>query len=231
MKEQHPDQNPVVTIVNNQAVTTSLEVARYFGKEHKNVIRDIEKLECSEDFRRLNFEPSNYLNEQNKQQPMYKITRDGFTLLGMGFTGSVAMRFKESYIAAFNRMEEALQRIQREALIEETKKSALDFFRKGAALTALLQRRDSLEKVEQFYWLRVHGRLTHYEAAHVCCLEPQHADEIARTLREIGLALPVIQGQVRKEEMRRFFSEAVGGFLPSEVRAALADLRKEVSHE
>ena len=231
MKEQGQAHHPVVTIVNNQAVTTSLEVARYFGKEHKDVLKAINNLGCSEDFCRRNFAPTNYLDSQGRQQPAYEMTRDGYTMLAFGFTGQKAARFKESYIAAFNRMEEALRRIQSEALIEETKKSALDFFRKGAALTALLQRRDSLEKVEQFYWLRVHGRLTHYEAAHVCCLEPQHADEIARTLREIGLALPVIQGQVRKEEMRRFFSEAVGGFLPSDVRTALADLRKEVPHE
>jgi Rha family phage regulatory protein len=65
--------------------TTSLNIAEVFGKEHKNVIRDIENLECSQAFRKLNFEPSNYVTSQGKEMPMYDITRDGFSFLVMGF--------------------------------------------------------------------------------------------------------------------------------------------------
>jgi Rha family phage regulatory protein len=65
-----------------------LGVARVFGKEHKNVIQSIENLECPKDFRLLNFEESNYKNQQGKSQPMYELTRDGFTLLAFGFTGA-----------------------------------------------------------------------------------------------------------------------------------------------
>jgi hypothetical protein len=43
---------------------------------------------------------------------MYWMTRDGFTLLAMGFTGKEALRFKLAYIDAFNRMEEELRRQQ-----------------------------------------------------------------------------------------------------------------------
>ena len=81
-----------------KSVVTSLDIAETFEKEHKNVLRDIRELECSEEFRRLNFEQSEYLNEQSHKQPMYLITRDGFTLLVMGYTGEKAMRFKEGYI-------------------------------------------------------------------------------------------------------------------------------------
>lgn len=35
---------------------------------------------------------------------MYYITRDGFTLLAMGYTGELAMKFKEAYIKQFNAM-------------------------------------------------------------------------------------------------------------------------------
>lgn len=79
-------------------IVTSLDVADTFGKEHKNVLRDIESLGCSEEFRRLNFGPSYYINQQNKKQPMYYLTRDGFTLLVMGYTGELAIKFKEAYI-------------------------------------------------------------------------------------------------------------------------------------
>lgn len=89
-------------------VVTSLDVAETFSREHKNVLRDIRELQCSEDFRRLNFEQSEYLNEQNHKQPMFYMTRDGFTILIMGYTGEKAMKFKEAYIRQFNAMEKVL---------------------------------------------------------------------------------------------------------------------------
>lgn len=102
---------PIVFEKDGQALTTSREVADYFGKSHKNIIRDIrttlEQLDQTPEgaeFGRLNFEPSYYMNEQGKKQPAYTLTRDGFTLLAMGFTGAKAMQFKVAYINAFNRM-------------------------------------------------------------------------------------------------------------------------------
>lgn len=92
-----------------RAVCTSLDIAETFEKEHKHVLRDIRELGCSDEFRRSNFGPSYYTNEQNKKQPMYLMTRDGFTLLVMGYTGELAMKFKEAYIKQFNAMEAALQ--------------------------------------------------------------------------------------------------------------------------
>ena len=89
-------------------VCTSLDVAETFGKEHKNVLKDIREMDCSEEFGRLNFELSSYLNSQNKRQPMYYMTRDGFTMLVMGYTGEKAMKFKEAYIRQFNAMEKVL---------------------------------------------------------------------------------------------------------------------------
>lgn len=87
-------------------VTTSLKVAEVFGKEHKHVLRDIEALDCSEDFRKSNFGLSSYQPDGAKRSyPMYLMTRDGFTFLAMGFTGAKAAEFKEKYIAEFNRME------------------------------------------------------------------------------------------------------------------------------
>lgn len=231
MKEQHQEQHPVVVISNNKTVTTSWEVARYFGKRHADVLRSIQNLECSREFTERNFALSEYTDETGRKLPMYEMTRDGFTFVGMGFTGPQAARFREAYIDAFNKMEEALRRIQQETLIDQVKKEALGYFRKGAALTALIQQRDILEKVEKFYWFRVHGKLSHYEAALVCHLEYQHADDIARTLREIGLALPILQGQVRKAEISRFFSDAVGGFLPTDLHAVLEASGAGVAHE
>nr|WP_300326547.1 Rha family transcriptional regulator [uncultured Anaerostipes sp.] len=91
-------------------VVSSLDVAETFGKRHADVLRDIEELGCSEEFRERNFALSKYSVENNKRSyPMYYMTRDGFTILVMGYNGEKAMRFKEAYIKQFNAMEKALQ--------------------------------------------------------------------------------------------------------------------------
>jgi Rha family phage regulatory protein len=89
-------------------VVSSLDVAEVFEKEHNHIMRDIRELGCSDDFRRSNFGQSSYINSQNKAQPMYQMTKDGFTLLVMGYTGEKAMKFKEAYIRQFNAMEKLL---------------------------------------------------------------------------------------------------------------------------
>lgn len=112
----------LVAVENEHAVTTSLRVAEVFGKQHKNVVRDIKSLDCSEEFRKLNFEPSKiaYQNGNIKKQlPMYYITRDGFMFLVMGFTGKTAAKWKEAYIKAFNEMEAKIRAEQMAKAIEE----------------------------------------------------------------------------------------------------------------
>ena len=89
----------------DQARVDSRYVAKFFEKEHRNVIRDIKTLDCSDNFRLLNFEQSNYINEQGHKQPCYTMTRDGFVFLAMGYRGKKAAQFKEAYIERFNDME------------------------------------------------------------------------------------------------------------------------------
>ena len=93
---------------NNQVLTNSLLVAEKFGKEHRRVMQDIRELGCSQSFREHNF-VSSYNSLQNKELPMYAMTKDGFTLLAMGYTGELAMKFKEEYISAFNKMEQIIK--------------------------------------------------------------------------------------------------------------------------
>lgn len=92
-----------------KVAVTSLDVAETFDKEHRRVLQDIRELSCSDDFRLHNFVQSSYENQQGKSQPMFLITRDGFTMLAMGYTGEKAMRFKEAYIRQFNEMENLLR--------------------------------------------------------------------------------------------------------------------------
>ncbi|MED1947042.1 MULTISPECIES: Rha family transcriptional regulator [Brevibacillus] len=98
----------LVFIGNGKAVTDSLLVAEKFGKGHDNVLRDIRNLDCSSEFRLLNFEESIYTNERGRVYPKVDMTRDGFTFLVMGYTGKDAGRFKEDYIKAFNLLEQTI---------------------------------------------------------------------------------------------------------------------------
>ena len=98
-----------VELKGGKAVTTSLKIADVFGKPHKNVLKAIRELECPEEFSGLNFSPAEYTDVQCKPRPMFFVTRDGFTLLAMGFTGAKAMQFKVAYIEAFNAMERTIK--------------------------------------------------------------------------------------------------------------------------
>lgn len=93
-----------------QLFSTSKHVAEKFGKNHHNVIQKIETMKCSPEFRALNFKAATYLDEQGKPRPMFNLTRDGFSILVMGFTTDKAMVWKEKFLAAFNAMEAELLR-------------------------------------------------------------------------------------------------------------------------
>ena len=98
-----------ITIQNGQAVTTDVLIAKAFNKRPSSVRRAIKNLNCSEEFRLHNFAHTSYIDQQGKKQPSYLITKDGFVLLVMGFTGKDATEFKIQYIEAFNEMEKYLQ--------------------------------------------------------------------------------------------------------------------------
>ncbi|NFH47235.1 hypothetical protein FC976_08340 [Clostridium sporogenes] len=101
-----------LSIQNGQPVVSSRKVAEDFGKNHRDVLESVDQLikgvaEKSADL----FIQSEYQHEQNKQiYREYLLTRDGFSLLVMGFTGAKALQWKLKYIEAFNKMEEMLKR-------------------------------------------------------------------------------------------------------------------------
>ncbi len=95
-----------LTEKSGKAFVSSHDIARVFEKNHQHVMRDIRNIiENDAQWGASNFGQSSYMNEQSKSQPEYLISRDGFTLLVMGYNGEKAMQFKKAYIAAFNEME------------------------------------------------------------------------------------------------------------------------------
>lgn len=103
---------------------------KQYTREHKEVLRIIRELKCSDEFRGDHYSPSNYVDSRGKKQPCIVMDRDGFTMLVMGFTDPKALRFKEAYIKQFNAMEKNL----RGKLIEREKGIAV-----RQALTKSLQ--------------------------------------------------------------------------------------------
>lgn len=112
------EQTELINIQNKDgvAVVSSRVVAYDFDKQHKHVLEAIENLikdmgvaEKSADL----FIESKYQHPQNKQwYKEYLLTRDGFSLLVMGFTGKEALQWKLQYIEAFNKMEEYIKQQQ-----------------------------------------------------------------------------------------------------------------------
>lgn len=104
---------PRLSVVDGHATTTSLQVAELFGKRHDNVLQSIQRLECSPEFCALNFQETSIDTIQPnggvRSSPAYRLTKDGFVFLAMGFTGKESARFKEAYITAFNDMERQLR--------------------------------------------------------------------------------------------------------------------------
>ncbi|MBP4059022.1 Rha family transcriptional regulator [Aeromonas sp. Prich7-2] len=94
----------LISLHHGQPMTTSLKVAEVFGKQHKNVLRKLETLECSQEFNRLNFEPVEYIDNKGEPRRAWNMTKNGFIFLVMGFTGKLAAQFKEHYIQAFDAM-------------------------------------------------------------------------------------------------------------------------------
>lgn len=102
---------PVVSVVNNTVTALSTDVARFFEKLHKNVVRDIESLLSQlPDSAKLNFELCFENSELQNGKPLkrYRMTRDGFVLLAMGFTGAKALQIKLLWLDKFNEMEAKL---------------------------------------------------------------------------------------------------------------------------
>ena len=89
--------------------TTSLTVAKLTQKRHDNILKDIDDLisKCSQDFKLLNFKELKRRTKTGEYR-YFEMTKDGFTMLAMGYTGKQFIEFKEKYIQKFNDMENGI---------------------------------------------------------------------------------------------------------------------------
>ncbi|WP_086245882.1 Rha family transcriptional regulator [Campylobacter devanensis] len=133
-------------VVNSGVFTTSLDVANVFEKRHDNIIAQIRALP-NDEFRYLNFKETERTAKFGavvRSEPYYKISRDGFSLLVMGFTGQKAYKWKIEFIEAFNKME---------AMIKEAKNSDLNLQSKFAEiLSALKEKSNEADEYKAKYY-------------------------------------------------------------------------------
>lgn len=142
-----------LTEIGGQPMTTSLKVAQRFGKAHHRVLRAIRDLikAAPQEFTDANFGASSFEDSTGRTLPMYRMTKNGFAMLAMGFTGSAAMAFKVAYIGAFDAMAEQIAAASRvpsipadlyaQALTAE-KAEALSFRAASDAAKIMRARRD-----------------------------------------------------------------------------------------
>ena len=137
-------QNVEFEVADSGVFATSLSVSRVFEKQHQHILAKI--AEFPDDvFRASNFrltERTAKFGVAMRSEPYYKITRDGFSLLVMGFTGEKAYRWKIEFIAAFNKMEAMIRNVS------NTNSKALDIIA-SAMQTMLNQNSTILELLKQ----------------------------------------------------------------------------------
>ena len=103
-----------IQIHNSETITTSEFIAQAFKKQHSHVLRSIDSLLADIDpaFAAQNFRETETSTQNNLgftvKNRAYELTKDGFMLLVMGFTGKAALAIKIAYIQAFNKMAEML---------------------------------------------------------------------------------------------------------------------------
>lgn len=102
--------SPDIVVIKGVPCVSSLAIAEHFQKRHDSVLRKIRDtiLECPANFIAHNFVLKDYTDDRGRSLPMYQLSRDGFTLLAMGFAGKKALAWKLRYIEAFNSLEKAL---------------------------------------------------------------------------------------------------------------------------
>ncbi|EPP4411974.1 Rha family transcriptional regulator, partial [Campylobacter coli] len=104
-----------LNIKENKVFINSLDLAKVFNKNHRHILQTT-KNQPQNDFTESNFILSTYKDKKGELRPCYNLTRDGFSLLVMGFTGEKAYKWKIEFIKVFNEMEKRLKNLEQEKM-------------------------------------------------------------------------------------------------------------------
>lgn len=116
----------LISVVTGKATVNTRQVADHFKLKggHRYVMSQVRSIiESSkadgDEFGVQNYLQSSYRSLQNKELECFEMTRDGFAILAMGFTGPEAMKWKKAYLKAFNEMEEMLSCVKEQSVMKK----------------------------------------------------------------------------------------------------------------
>lgn len=144
--------NVAFEIVGDEIFANSLQIAEVFEKNHSHILRAIDNLP-NDEFKSLNFKYDNYFDKKGEQRKCYNLTRDGFSLLVMGFTGQKAYKWKIEFIKAFNLMEAELTRIKAAEQNSQPPLTQIEILQSSVAILAEQEKRVNLleNKADNLY--------------------------------------------------------------------------------
>lgn len=204
----------LVIMKNRQAVTTSLQVAETFGKDHRNVLRAIDDMKDVRNFERM-FSETDVPDSYGRPRRAYYMNRDGFTLLAMGFTGKDAMDFKLDYIDAFNRLEKQatlpMTPEEKLSLVMETSNRANKRLSHVEVRLTDLEKNQKLDPGE-YNWLgrRINKAVRDYMDLHSLTLtNPQRS----KLFRDINSGVCEVAHVKTRTQIREGYFDAVSDFI------------------
>jgi len=112
-KANVPSGKPKLVTRDGRVLVSSRDIALHFEKDHRNVLRVIRALDIPPDLAAKFFVPSIAPDSYGRPQVIFEMTRDGFSLVAMSYTGARAMQYKIAYVAEFNRLETELKGIDK----------------------------------------------------------------------------------------------------------------------
>lgn len=179
----------ILSTQNGEPVASSRDVAKRFGKEHKNVMQAVANLVAENSAAKSMFHPATFEN-RGKKYPMYLMNRDGFSLLAMGFTGKEAVQWKLKYIAAFNAMEKQLaaQHKEQRAVQDANIQNAID--RVIGARKALDKKTAFLDECRK---AREENKAVYLQAKSLCGIAKATYSKDCSTVRAMETAVRMAQ--------------------------------------
>lgn len=199
------------------AVVGSRVVAKDFGKRHADVIRAIEEYLTDAEVRSLNcLIESSYIDSKGEDRKEYLMTRDGFSLLVMGFKGKEALQWKLKYIDAFNKMEHVIQeRSQKANLLLMIYEGGPDGVSASKRLVEIETRElnqqiqvmtPKAESYDQF--INADGT---YTTTNACKMLGLNRAEVFRVLREKGMVYKKKTEATQKAVDKGYFKHVIKG--------------------
>lgn len=191
---------PVVTVSGGVVTTLSTDVADFFEKRHNDVIRTIETLISRTPSERLRNFAETVVTRANPsggapiQSKAYRLTRDGFTFLAMGFTGKKAQAFKWAYIDAFNHMEATLKA---QAIPLATLTSEEQFYIQQAVAKRAQKNRESFQAI--YRAIKARYRIPKYSL-----LPRSKFEECLKFIETLSLTVPEKPEEHKQSDKKTF---------------------------